>query len=257
MKTVFGLILILSCFTLHAQSFKELKNTRGDNAFISNWIHPVVRFTSVSPKYTGSYSGFTINASFHRNNYEKWSWRYDFENPTLGDMIYLVFNINKEDKIEGEQAFGSGFLGWHHTYMNIIATDRFLLGPGFSFGDYIFASDRKEPSTAHNNAHILDPAGYFLHIGPAIKASYVITSAMWIDAFATYDIGFQVGKPSADYYAIKDYPKPGFLNIGGKIHHAKLRMFGSARITQLIDNGENKDRATRLDISVGYMFGNR
>lgn len=258
MKIVSVIILLfLSSLAVQAQSFEALENNRGDNAFISNWIHPMVRLTSVSPKYTGSYSGFTINVSFHKNDYDKWSWRYDFENPTLGDMIYLLFNINKEDKIEGEQAFSSGFLGWHQTYINVVATDRLLIGPGLSFGDYIFASDREQASAAHNNAHILDPAGYFLHVGPAVKASYVITNSMWIDAFATYDIGFQVGKPSADYYATKNYPRPGFLNIGGKIHHAKLRMFGSARITQLMDSGENEDSATRLDISLGYMLGNR
>jgi hypothetical protein len=78
---------------------------------------------------------------------------------------------------------------------------------------------------------------------------------LWVDAFATYDIAFQVGKPSADYQATEGYPRPGFLNIGGKIHHAKLRIFGSARITQLIDTGENEDGGTRLDISMGYMFG--
>lgn len=257
MKSIRVVILLsLSYFTLHAQSFSELKNRKGDNAFTDNWIHLMGRFTSVSPKYTGSYSGFTINASFHRNVYDKWSWRYDFENPTLGDMIYLLFNINKKDEIEGQQAFGSGFLGWHQTYVNVVATDRLIIGPGLSFGDYIFASDREEAPNG-GNAHILDPAGYFLHVGPAIKASYVVTENLWVDAFATYDIAFQVGKPSADYQATEGYPRPGFLNIGGKIHHAKLRMFGSARVTQLIDSGENEDGGTRLDISLGYMFGKK
>jgi hypothetical protein len=252
-----SILFILGFVTVEAQSFAELNNKKGDNAFTSNWIHPMIRFTSVSPKYTGSYSGFTINASFHRNEYEKWSWRYDFENPTLGDMIYLLFNINKEDNIEGEQAFSSGFLGWHQAYLNVVATDRLLIAPGLSFGDYIFASEREEASVTHNNAHTLDPAGYFLHVGPAIKASYVLTENLWIDAFSTYDIAFQVGKPSSDYEATKNYPRPAFLNIGGKIHHAKLRIFSGVRITQLIDRGENKDSATRLDISVGYMLGNR
>lgn len=252
-----AILILTGGICVQAQSFKELNNKKGDNAFISNWIHIMARHTSVSPKYTESYSGFTLNGSIHINDYEKWAWRYDFENPTLGDMLYLVFNIKKMDQLEGSQAFGSGFLGWHQTYLNVVATDRLLIAPGLSFGDYIFASERAEASAAHNNAHILDPAGYFLHVGPAIKASYVITNTMWLDAFATYDIGFQVGKPSTDYEAIKGYPRPGFLNIGAKIHHAKLRLFGGVRITQLMDSGENNDSATRLDISAGYMFGNR
>lgn len=258
MRTICIVIVILfGNYFLSAQSFQELNNNKGDNAFISNWIHLMGRHTSVSPKFTESYSGFTINGSFHVNDYEKWSWRYDFENPTLGDMIFLLFNIKKMDQLAGSQAFGSGFLGWHQTYINVVATDRLLVSPGLSFGDYIFASERVEGSAAHNNAHILDPAGYFLHVGPAIKASYVLTNNLWLDAFATYDIGFQVGKPSADYQATKGYPRPGFLNVGAKIHHAKVRMFGSVRVTQLMDSGENNDSATRLDISAGYMFGNR
>lgn len=255
MKSICVTLLLALSLATHAQSFKELNNNRGDNAFISNWIHVMVRSTSVTSKYTESYGGLTVNASFHVNDYEKWSWRYDFENPTLGDMIYVLFHINKKDNRKTDQAFGSGFLGWHQTYINVVATDRLLVAPGLSFGDYIFASKREDEVA--QGAHIVDPAGYFLHCGPAVKASYVLTNNMWVDGFATYDIGFQVGKPSTDYQATKGYPRPGFLNIGGKIHHAKLRMFGSMRITQLMDNGKNNDSATRLDISVGYMLGNR
>lgn len=256
MKTI-HLTLLLACTSLlaTAQSFSELNNNKGDNAFISNWIHPMVRFTSVSPKYTESYRGFTVNLSFHKNDYEKFSWRYDFENPTLGDLIFLLFNIKEMDGRKTEQAFGSGFLGWHQTYLNVVATDRLLVAPGLSFGDYIFASKREDNGT--QGARILDPAGYFLHVGPAVKASYVITNSMWVDAFATYDIGFQVGKPSAEYKATKGYPNPGFLNVGAKIHHAKFRLFGGIRVTQLLDSGENNDGGTRMDVSVGYMMGNR
>ncbi|MFN8335255.1 MAG: hypothetical protein U0U09_08990 [Cyclobacteriaceae bacterium] len=256
MKTIYAVLLFVAgCLTVSAQSFSELNNNKGDNAFISNWIHPMVRFTSVSPKYTEAYSGFTVNASFHINDYEKGSWRYDFENPTLGDMIFVLFNMNELDSRKTDQAFGSGFLGWHQTYVNVVATDRLLIAPGLSFGDYIFASKREDEGT--RGARIVDPAGYFLHIGPAVKASYVLTNSMWVDAFATYDIGFQVGKPSVDYKATKGYPHPGFLNIGGKIHHAKLRLFGGIRITQLMDSGKYNDSATRVDISAGYMLGNR
>lgn len=252
LRVIFILCLISS--SAFSQSFADLENGKGDNSFITNWIHIMARHTSISPKYTESYSGFTVNMSFHINHYETGELRYDFENSTLGDLIFLLFNIKEMDGRATEQAFGSGFLGWHQSYINVVATKRFLLSPGLSFGDYIFASKRADDS---QGARILDPAGYFLHVGPALKSSYVLTNNMWIDAFATYDIAFQVGKPSAEYKASKDYPRPAFLNIGAKIHHAKLRVFGGARITQLIDNGENNDSATRLDISLGYMFGNR
>lgn len=254
MRILFMLVLSFLVIDLAAQSFAEIENNRGDNAFVSNWIHPMVRFTSVSPKYTESYSGFTINCSFHANSYEGGGLRYDFENSTLGDLIFLLFNIKEMDGRATEQAFGSGFIGWHQAYINVVATKRLLIAPGLSYGDYIFASKRADDS---QGARILDPAGYFLHIGPAVKATYLITNNLWVDAFATYDVAFQVGKPSAEYKGTKGYPRPGFLNIGGKIHHAKLRMFGGVRITQLLDSGDNNDSATRLDISLGYMLGNR
>lgn len=253
MKTFCSLSLL--CFLsggIFAQSFDGLDNNKGDNAFTENTFHVFARYTTVSAKYTDSYGGFTVNLALRRDKYERGEWGWRFENSTLGDLIFLLFNIEEMDGRATEQAFGSGFLGNHQFYGNLVATNRLLISPGFSMGDYIFASKRAEADST--GARILDPAGYFLSVGPALKVSYVITEKLWLDAFAHYDIGFQVGKPSAEYNAIKGYEKPGFLSIGGELHHAGTRLFAGARLMQLIDNGINNDSATRIDISLGYMF---
>lgn len=238
-----------SAFT---QSFDGLDNRKGDNAFTENSFHVFARYTTVSAKYTESYGGFTVNLALRKDKYERGEWCWRFENSTLGDLIFLLFNIEEMDGRATEQAFGSGFLGNHQFYGNLVATDRLLISPGFSMGDYIFASKRAEPDST--GARILDPAGYFLSVGPALRVSYVITEKLWLDAFAHYDIAFQVGKPSAEYNQTKGYERPGFLTVGGEIHHATSRLFAGARLMQMIDNGANKDSATRIDISLGYMF---
>jgi hypothetical protein len=247
--------LFLLCFlpgSIFAQSFGGLDNNKGDNAFTENTFLVFARYTTVSAKYTESYSGFTVNLRLRNDKYERGEWCWRFENSTLGDLIFLLFNIEEMDGRKTEQAFGNGFLGSHQFYGNLVATDRLLISPGFSMGDYIFASKRENADST--GARILDPAGYFLSVGPAFKISYVITEKLWLDGYAYYDIGFQVGKPSGEYNQTKGYERPGFLSIGGDIHHAGTRLFAGARLMQMIDNGANKDSATRIDISFGYMF---
>jgi hypothetical protein len=114
-----------------------------------------------------------------------------------------------------------------------------------SFGDYIFGSKREDGVT-------LEPQGYYFHVGPALKTSYVVTEDLWVDGFFHYDIGFKAGKGSGQH--IDGYKKPHFMTIGANVNHAHTRLFAGFRINHLIDRGANKDSATRLDISAGYMF---
>jgi hypothetical protein len=245
-----ALILVARTGLLYGQSFENLENRQGDNPFAYNGFHVFLRYTHVSAKYTESYGGMTVNVSYRNDYYNQWEPSWHFENPTLGDLIYLLFNTEEMNGRATEQAYGSGFLGWHQVYLNAVAKPNLLLSPGLSFGDYIFGSKR----AATNNPRTLDPAGYFLHLGPAFKVSYLLNEKYWVDGFFNYDIGFKVGSPSQDYQEVKGYEKPHFLNLGGEIHSVKTRLFGGARLNTLIDRGSSKDAATRLDFSVGYMF---
>ena len=186
-----------------------------------------------------------MNIAFRVDRIEKGERSYHFENPTLGDLLWLLFNMNKRHKTD-DQAYGSGFFGWHKMYWNVNDSDNLLFSPGLSFGDYIYASRRE--------GTYYDPAGYFFHIGPAFKTSYVINEQFWVDGFINYDIGFKVGKISGQYVKSAETKRPHFLNLEARLNHAPSRVFTSFRMNQLIDRGEHKDNASRIDFSLGFIF---
>jgi hypothetical protein len=237
-------LLCLSAFVLNAQSFEELTNRNGDNGFTDRGLHFFVRYTGVNCKYTESYGGFTVNGSYRIDRLEKGEVSYHFENPTLGDLLWMLFNLKKWNALENPQAYGSGFFGWHEVYWNVVSKDRILLSPGISFGDYIYSSGGSR-----------NPSGYFFHIGPAFKTSYVINNDFWVDGIFRYDIGFKAGKRSENVDSEgNSYPKPHFVTVSGTLNHAPSRLFTNIRINTLIDRGSNKDAGVRLDWSLGMMF---
>jgi hypothetical protein len=257
MKSIaLALIACLGSFAAMSQSFAELDNRRGDNAFEENTFEVMIRRTQVSGKFTESFGGTTFNMRFRSEGYEKGDGRWHFENPTLGDMLFVVTNLVRGNDVTvrtTEQSFSSGFFGWHQIHMNVIATDKLLISPGLSLGDYIFAS--KRATTGPNvPTRVIEPAGYYFHLGPAFMASYVVTPRMWVDAFMHYDIGFRAGKLSGEFTETPGYARPHFLNLGTNVRHAGTRLFGGLRYSHLIDRGPHKDAATRVDISFGYMF---
>lgn len=257
-STLLALILSTACYAVVAQSFEDLENRRGDNAFEENGLEVFIRRTQVSAKYTDSFGGTTVNLRLRNEGFEQGDIRYHFENPTLGDMIFVVAKlVGGNDVMSGntDQSFGSGFFGWHQTYSNVVARPNLLISPGISFGDYIFGSKRASSVSPTISARMVDPAGYFFHVGPALSVAYVITPSLWLDAYSHYDIGFKASSPSSDYHKTDGYPRPHFLHVGANVHHARSRFFGGARMVHLFDRGEFKDAATRIDISVGYMFG--
>ena len=238
--------------TAGAQSFENMPETRkGKNPFVHfNW-ELYLRRTDVSSKITPSYGGFTFNAAFRFDAFEKGDWRWQFENPTLGDMIFVVGKLIKgkdmTNKDGSEQSFGSGFFGWHQVGWNVVAQDKLLISPGISFGDYIFATKRPGGAT-------LDPAGYFFHAGPSLMVTKLFTETLWLDAKIRYDLTTRAGKPSGGYTETPGYKKPHFLGVGASIKHGKSHLVGGVNYTHMIDRGGNKDSASRIDVSVGLMF---
>ena len=236
--------LLLAGFASRAQSFDELTNRNGDNPFTDRGLQFFVRYTGVNCKYTESYGGFTGNMSYRIDRLEKGEMSYHFENPTLGDLLWMLVNLKKWNALENPQAYGSGFFGWHEVYWNVVSKDRILLSPGLSVGDYIYSSGGSR-----------NPSGYFFHIGPAFKTSYVINNDFWVDGIFRYDVGFRVGKPTGNEdVSGEGYPKPHFVTVSGTLNHAPSRLFTNIRINTLIDRGVYKDAGVRLDWSVGMMF---
>jgi len=252
-------LIVLMCGTAGAQSFENMPETRkGKNPFVHfNW-ELYLRRTQVSSAYVPSYGGTTFNVKFRADAFEKGDWRWHFENPTLGDMFWMLGHYikgkNPSNNNQGaEMAFGSGFFGWHQVYWNVVAKDKLLISPGISFGDYIFSTQRPA-GTTNSDKTILDPAGYFFHAGPAIMVTKMVGETFWINAYSRYDLTTRAGKPSANYLETPDYKKPHFFGLGASVQHGKSHLCGGINYTHMIDRGTNKDSASRIDISVGLMF---
>jgi hypothetical protein len=262
MKTFrLALIALLSIIgsALFAQSFENMPETRsGKNPFVNLSWELYLRRTDVNAKFTPAYGGFTFNAKFRADAFEKGDWRWHFENPTLGDLVFVLMNAKKIRDTKNtnggaEQSFGSGFFGWHQIYWNVVAQDNLLVSPGISLGDYIFASQRPA-GTTNADQTILDPAGYFFHAGPALMVSKLFTETLWVNAYTRYDLTTRAGKLGANYLETPGYKKPHFFAIGASVQHGKSRLCGGINYTHMIDRGGNKDSASRMDISVGLMF---
>ncbi|HZY82295.1 MAG TPA: hypothetical protein VFE50_22375 [Cyclobacteriaceae bacterium] len=232
-----------------AQSFEDI----GKPFHSWNW-EIMIRRTQVNTKYTVDYGGTTLNMKFRFDDYRKGANRWHFENPTLGDMLWVVARLingkempNKNSN-GAEQAFGSGFFGWHHITWNAVAKDKLLVSPGISLGDYIFASQRPGGITQ-------DPAGYFFHAGPALMVTPLVADDIWIDFSTRLDFTTRAGKPSAGYQPAEGkYKNPAFFGLGASVKHRGSHLCFTTNYTKMIDRGGNKDSASRIDISLGFMF---
>jgi hypothetical protein len=223
-----------------AQSFSELETKKG-NLYDSYTCGLLLRYTSFSDPYQETVKGLTANVAIRLGRSHRGGLSWDFENPTIGDFIYVLAHFKKATESTVDKSYGSGFVGWHQIYVNAVAKDRLIVAPGLSFGDYIFGIGLSEPN------------GYYFHLGPAVKVSYLLTDKMWIEGFIHHDIGFKTGKPGGAYQNIEGYEKPYFFNVGAKVFHTS-RFFGGFRMSKLIDRGVNGMKATRIDVSVGYLL---
>ena len=230
---------------LSAQSFSDL----GDDYDERN-LRLMIRGTYVKPYNDGRYGGWTVNGSLCMDNADKGGIRVRYENPTLGDGIWmLAYLVRKKEWPETESglqhAHGAGFIGWMQLYKNVVARDRFILSPGISIADYIIAVEQRTPGS---NAFTLDPAGYHFAAGVGLMGSYLVTDRMWIDAYSNFDFCFAKAE-----YSHPGYKKPAFVTYGVDVCHAS-GFYAGVRWNQLIDRGDNGITSLRTDISVGYRF---
>ena len=248
-KNIFLLVSIMMIVgNLNAQTFNDYKD------FKDGWFKIYIRNTSANSTYTPNYSGFTANVGIRADKAEKWGIRTRYENPTLGDLIYAAVNLSEDIKngtstkeVYDDHAHGGGFFGWTQGYINVYASDKLLISPGISGGDYIFGSAYNRNNTGKKDQ---DPRGYYVVAGPAIMASYAANKFFWIDAYINYDIAvfkFQ------DTVIDKDYPNPSFVSFGLDLYTDK-KIFGGFRLNKIVDKGYNNNKSSRLDFSLGFCF---
>jgi hypothetical protein len=252
------LIFFIGCNYVFAQSFAEATTKKGTNAFTKGFFGIYARYTHLNGKYTEPFGGITANLFLKKNRLQKWQRRYRFEHPLIGDFLYVIAKDGSallNDQLPAanatEQNFSSGWLGWHKTYWNIHASNKKIISVGISYGDYIFGSKR---IATPGMSRVQEPAGYYFYAGPAVLGSFMLTKKIWLDAYANVDINFtKAAKPSSGYQEIKGYPLPKHIVIGADIYTTS-KLYGGIRYNTMLDNGLNKDRATRIDINLGMFF---
>ncbi|GCC52645.1 hypothetical protein SanaruYs_28820 [Chryseotalea sanaruensis] len=249
MKTLYLIpTFIFLSFAVIGQSLSSLEDGRGNDVYESSSVGIFYRYTSNSGKYAPTVKGSTFNINVRKSEAGKGGRSWHFENPALGDIIWLLFNSDEVTNNVG-QTFTSGLIGWHQAYWNVVAKDKLIIAPGFSAGDYIFGSGRDQGSP-----NILEPNGYYLYAGPAIKASYLLGDRAWIDGFFHWDITFsKLKNDDGAYQNIDGYKYPHFIHLGATVYD-RSRFFAGIKLVRLVDRGINNDRATRFDFSLGYMI---
>jgi hypothetical protein len=251
MKTTLSISFLFLVLSANGQSFLDMKDKKGRSLYADNWFNWMARYTYVSGKANEKLGGFTGNVSIRHAKAGKGEISVNYENVLLGDFIWKVANLKKSEYFD--QGFSSGLLGWVQGYYNVVATDKLIIAPGGSLGDYIFGSEI--PTQISPNVFSNEPFGYYLTVGPSFKVSYLINESFWVDGVLTCDIPFAKfnNGTGANYQHEEGYPHPWFVNVTGTLFH-KSRLFLSVRTNQGIDRGANGGDASRLDISLGYQM---
>lgn len=252
MKKFLFALLLLGGTIAFGQSFTDIKDKKSRSLYEDNWFNFMLRQTQVNGR-DYSLGGATFNLSIRNANADKGNVHFQYENVWLGDLVWVLANWKKQDKVK--MANGSGLLGWFQMHYNVKASDKFILAPGLSVGDRIYGHEvaiETQPGILSN-----DPFGYFFFAGPSVKSSYLINKDFWVDGIATFDIPFarvkEGGTFNADYQTEKGYPDPWFGNITATLYH-KSKLFFSIRIDHAFDRGGNNGGGTRTDFSLGYQF---
>lgn len=157
--------------------------------------------------------------------------------PEFGPIVRFGFNADLKSQFKLGYLYGV----------------RLNIAPGISFGDYLYSTGRRDVGPKN----VLEPFGWYLYAGGALRVSQMINNNFWIDLEGRYDRGLVVTKRAIENSVpIEGYPKPDFTAFTLTVNHTS-RLFASVRAVSVIDKGDNKDRATRVDVSLGYRGGRR
>lgn len=251
MKFILTVVLALVSSVAFSQSFLDMKDKKGRSLYEDNRFNWLARYTHVSGRNNEQFGGLTANVSIRSAKAGKGEISVNYENITLGDFIWKVANLKESEQLN--LSFGGGFLGWVQGYYNVVATDKLIIAPGASLGDYIFGYEDAveiDPGVFSN-----EPFGYYFTVGPSIKVSYLLNDAFWVDGIFTTDIPylkFNEGTGSNVYHE-DGYPNPWFVNVTGTLYH-KSKLFLSVRLNQAVDRGDNGANTSRWDVSLGYQI---
>ncbi len=253
MKKILFLLFCGLLFNASGQSFADLKTKDGLALFETKGNFWFLRYSSSSGKFVDRISVPTANYAMRRFSIGKGERSYSWEYPLVGDVLPLLWRRELVTSNEGA-VLSCVLVGWHQVTWNVISAKKTIVAPGISFGDYNYASGRP---LGTNPKNVYEPFGWFLAGGGALRVSQVVGENMWIDLEGRYDKSLvTVSKDFQLTNPIQGYPRPDFMAFTVTVNHTS-RLFASVRMVNLVDNGDIKDEATRIDISVGYRGGKK
>jgi len=243
----------LVVYAASGQSFSDLKTKDGLALYETRGTFWFLRYSTSSGKFVERVSVPTANFSLRWFSLGKGERSYSLEYPALGDLLALLWRRDLVTTNAGA-TLTCVLLGWHQTTWNLVSTDKTIIAPGISYGDYTYASGRPVTTSLKN---VYEPFGWFLAAGGALRVTRLVGDNLWIDLEGRYDKSLvTVSKRFELTNPIEGYPRPDFAALTLTVNHTS-RLFASVRAVSLIDNGEIKDNATRLDFSIGYRGGRK
>ena len=253
MKRSLILLFTVVLFSASGQSFADLKTKDGIALFETKGNFWFLRYTTSSGKFVERVSVPTVNYAMRRFAIGKGKRSYSWEYPTAGDLLSLLWRTDLVTSNAGA-TLSSLLVGWHQATWNVVSAQKTIIAPGISFGDYTYASGRPIDTNPKN---VYEPFGWFLAAGGALRVSQVVGENMWIDLEGRYDKSLVTMSKKFDLTnPIEGYPRPDFMAFTVTVNHTS-RLFAAVRMVNLIDNGEINDKATRIDVSVGYRGGKK
>ncbi|HCT23721.1 MAG TPA: hypothetical protein DIW54_10495 [Chitinophagaceae bacterium] len=192
-----------------------------------------------------------------RYNLEKGKKRFYWQNKSVGDMFSLMgavlqdaSNAKRKEGSTLSHLLGFGSWGW-----NIKKPTRSSAAIGFNVNDFVIGSHNFErtPTGQLVNGKTIEPQGLYYGVGPSFFYDYAISDKLVLQTLTTYTVGvYRLVSVSG---AVKNdqYQKP-------QLAHVSLDLLSSMGFrvgvdyTRVIDMGIYKNKTTRLDLVLGYLF---
>ena len=253
---------IIFLFTLHSFSvFPQLDLHDSNQEFRCGININLATLTDRALAFeTGQKVGpyFGLGLDFAYANYEQWGVKYLLEMKWTNDLFYKGIEFFRD----GIGAISprldlSGFT-WHKVGINILANDRFCIGIGGSFSDYIIDIPGWNENGDFPNSGLswVDPSGWYWTAGPCAFFDFGIGD--WaINIISSYEISYLHPKITDDYeanvFSTNDYPFPVFFYTDITINH-DWGLYLSYDLLKTIDKGNLSHNVSRNDLQVGWRF---
>ncbi|WP_421752021.1 hypothetical protein [Croceimicrobium sp.] len=189
----FGLCLLAGLFhlSLKAQlsTFQYLEEDYyADELYLGlSTRHVNLEFPNALPAENHRMSAWTGDFLLYRTNLEPGGMRYLFRNKILGEIFY-GFGEDFTDIARAEGSTFSHFLiGAHDFNWNLWVRDRWALAMGFNLTDLALGSTFiVKDSLGYEHPFTPAPHGWYVGLGPALMADYLISDFFLLELQADY-----------------------------------------------------------------------